>query len=57
MQYVIKKGSISQVQIADKNVEAIKEDCQNYNLPLIEEFDFKKDIQTPELKIELKSTT
>ena len=27
------------------------------NLPLIEEFDFRKDNKTPDLKIELKSTT
>ena len=31
--------------------------CQNHNLPLIEEYDFKRDRTTPDLQIEIKSTT
>ena len=55
---VIKKGAHRyQVQVSDRDIEKIKKDCQNRNLPLIEEFDFRKDIKTPDLKIELKSTT
>ena len=54
---VIKKGAFWQVQVSEHNIERIKQDCQNKNLPLIEEFDFSKDRQTPDLKIELKSTT
>jgi len=45
------------VLVSDKDIEKIKADCQRENLPLIEEFDFRKDIKTPDLKIELKSTT
>ena len=55
---VIKKGSHRfQVQVSEKNIEKIKKECQDMNLPLIEEFDFRKDNKTPDLKIELKSTT
>jgi hypothetical protein len=55
---VIKKGSQRfQVLVSDRDIEKIKADCQRENLPLIEEFDFRKDIKTPDLKIELKSTT
>ena len=45
------------MQVFDYDIETIKKDCQSQNLPLIEEFDFRKDNLTPELKIELKSTT
>ena len=55
---VIKKGSHRfQVQVSEKDIEKIKEECQSNNLPLIEEFDFRKDNKTPDLRIELKSTT
>ena len=56
--YVEKVGSNRfQVHVSEKDIEKIKSDCQNNNLPLIEEFDFRKDLSTPELKIDLKSTT
>jgi DNA excision repair protein ERCC-3 len=45
------------VQVASRDIESIKQYCESANLPLIEEFDFRKDNQTPDLKIELKSTT
>ena len=55
---IIKKGSHQfQVQVSDKHIEAIKEECQSNRLPLIEEFDFRKDNVSPDLRIELKSTT
>ena len=40
-----------------KDIEKIKSECQNENLPLIEEFDFRQDNTTPDLNIELQSTT
>ena len=41
---------------ADK-IEEVKEACIRQNYPLIEEYDFKRDKNIPDLKIELKSTT
>ena len=45
------------MQVSADDIERIKADCQKGNLPLIEEFEYKKDVDGPELKIELKSTT
>ena len=45
------------MQVSHHDIKSIKGECQTKNLPLIEEYDFKKDNTTPELKIELKSTT
>jgi DNA excision repair protein ERCC-3 len=45
------------VQVSSRHIESIKQYCESANLPLIEEYDFRKDNQTPDLKIELKSTT
>ena len=45
------------MEVSARDIERIKADCQIQNLPLIEEFEYKKDVDTPELKIELKSTT
>ena len=38
-------------------VEEVKEACIKRNYPLIEEYDFKRDTRSPDLKIELKSST
>jgi DNA excision repair protein ERCC-3 len=38
-------------------IERIKAQCLQFKMPLIEEYDFRKDNKTPDLKIELKSTT
>ena len=46
-----------QIQVADSDIETIKEYCQSQNLPLIEEYDFNQDSKTPDLSIELKTTT
>lgn len=35
----------------------MKESCIRHNFPLIEEYDFKRDKVSPDLKIEIKSTT
>ena len=41
----------------DRDIEKIKEYCEKQNLPLIEEYEFKKEHTTPDLDIEIKSTT
>lgn len=45
------------LDISSKYIEQVKESCIKKNFPLIEEYDFKRDRVTPDLKIELKSTT
>lgn len=55
---VVKKGShLYQVRVRSKDIRLIKEQCAKVGLPLIEEYDFKRDSITPDMKIELKSTT
>ncbi len=39
------------------DIKLIKEQCEKQKFPLIEEYDFKKDSDTPDLKIGIKSTT
>lgn len=46
-----------QLQVYSGHIEVIKEYCERQNLPLIEEYEFKKDRTTPDLEIEIKSTT
>ena len=46
-----------QVQVHENQILRIREMCNANNMPLIEEYDFRKDNRTPDLKIELKSTT
>jgi DNA excision repair protein ERCC-3 len=45
------------MEISAKHIEAVKESCIKRNFPLIEEYDFKRDRVSPDLKIELKSST
>ena len=53
-----KKSSKKQeIQVYAKHIEQIKQYCEQQNLPLIEEYDFKKDRHTPDLVIDIKSTT
>lgn len=47
-------------EIHPDHVEQVKEACIKRNLPLIEEYDFKRDTdkkRSPDLEIELKSST
>lgn len=46
-----------EMQVFGKHIEQIKQYCESQNLPLIEEYDFKKDRHTPDLQIDIKSTT
>jgi len=46
------KGERFEVQ--EKNVEEVKKQCQNIQMPLIEEYEFKNDINLPTMKIDLK---
>jgi DNA excision repair protein ERCC-3 len=39
------------------NIERVKQACINNNYPLIEEYDFKRDTHSVDLKVELKSST
>ena len=45
------------MEILPIDVEAVKEACIKKNYPLIEEYDFRRDRTSLDLKIELKSTT
>ena len=45
------------VEVAESDIREIKRVCDSKNLPLIEEYDFKQDSKTPDLRIELKTTT
>lgn len=45
------------MEISPNNIEQVKEACIKYNYPLIEEYDFRRDRTSPDLKIDLKSTT
>jgi len=45
------------MEIIPSMIEQVKEACIKRNYPLIEEYDFKRDRHSPNLKIELKSTT
>ena len=43
--------------MSNADIKEIKNSCEKNNLPLIEEYDFKQDRKTPDLQIEMKSTT
>ena len=45
------------IAIAPESLNDLKSQTKNNNFPLIEEYDFKRDIKNPDLKIELKSNT
>jgi DNA excision repair protein ERCC-3 len=54
---VRKKKEDLVLEILPKYIEPVKEACIMRNYPLIEEYDFKRDKTSPDLKIELKSST
>ena len=55
---IIRVGSNRfQVNVSMDDVETIKQRCESQNLPLIEEYDFNADLESPNLRIELKTTT
>ena len=55
---IIRVGSNRfQVNVSMDDVETIKQRCESQNLPLIEEYDFNADFESPNLRIELKTTT
>jgi hypothetical protein len=41
------------IEIIGSTIEQVKADCISRNFPLIEEYDFKHDRSSPELKIEI----
>lgn len=41
------------IEIIPEAIEQVKEECIQRNFPLIEEYDFKHDPMSPELKIEI----
>ena len=45
------------VQVSYRHIHQIKDYCQKNNLPLIEEYDFNQDNTSPNLQIDLKTTT
>ena len=45
------------MEILPERVESVKSSCIRWRYPLIEEYDFRRDKVSPELKIELKSST
>lgn len=45
------------MEVSSRMIEQVKQACIMRNYPLIEEYDFKRDRHSPDLKIELKSTT
>ena len=48
------KSSMS-IQIHNDDIEIIRSTCQNINFPLLEEYDFKRDLKSPNLPIEMKA--
>ena len=53
-----KKGTKPKpIEVAEADIENIKKICEAYNLPLIKEYDFLRDNNTPSLRIEAKPTT
>ena len=43
------------IEIIPSSIEQVKEECIQRNFPLIEEYDFKHDAMSPELKIEIQA--
>ena len=45
------------IEIIGSSIEQVKADCISRNFPLIEEYDFKHDVSSPEIKIEIQAQT
>ena len=54
MEQTARKSSMS-IQIHNDDIEIIRSTCQNINFPLLEEYDFKRDLKSPNLPIEMKA--
>ena len=52
-----KKGDELVIEINIHYIEEVKQKCISQNYPLIEEYDFKRDRLSPDLKLDLKSST
>lgn len=49
--------SLASFQIKKSNIESVKKQCAQLNLPLLQEYDFHQDPQTPNLTIDLRPKT
>ncbi|KAI8851587.1 P-loop containing nucleoside triphosphate hydrolase protein [Chytridium lagenaria] len=48
---------VSSFEIRPEAVEAVKRQCSNINFPMLEEYDFKRERDLPDLRIDLKPST